>query len=131
MEMSMLDKARKCSRQAQERFYDSICNIVEYNQEKNKQTKITSTYEFFVCQNQPCRISFSSLTNANQTNTTANISQTIKLFIAPEINIKPGSKIIVTQAWKNGRINIYRCSGQVANYYTHQEIKLELYEEYA
>ena len=54
--------------------------------------------------------------------------QTIKLFIAPEIDIKPGSKIDVTHL---GVTTSYKRSGNPAVYHTHQEIMLELWENYA
>ena len=54
--------------------------------------------------------------------------QTIKLYIYPDINIKNGSKIIVTQ---NGKKQEYKNSGEPARYETHQEIMLELFKGWA
>lgn len=63
-----------------------------------------------------------------QSDTGAAISQGTKLFTVPEIQIKPGSKIIVTQ---NGVTTVYSSSGVPAVYPTHQEVILELFEGWA
>lgn len=122
--MNILDKARLRARQAQESMYDGKCTVIEYGKTKDPITKITSKGEITVLADQPCRLSFSSSPAASQTSTTANLTQTIKLFIAPEIEIKPGSKIDVMQ---NGRTTAYKQSGQPAVYSTHQEVILELF----
>lgn len=126
--MNALDKARKRARQAQERLYEGKCTIVEYGKTKDPVTKITSSGEIVVLEKQPCRLSFSSSPATTQTSSTDNVAQTIKLFLAPEIVIKPGSKMIVTQ---NGRMSAYKNSGQPAIYVTHQEIILELFRGWA
>lgn len=56
------------------------------------------------------------------------VSQSVKLFISPDIVIKAGSKIIVTQ---HGRTTEYSNSGVPAVYPTHQEIMLTLFEGWA
>ena len=81
-----------------------------------------------VLSNQPCRLSYSSSGTANQTDTVSNIEHTIKLLIAPEIKIAPGSKLRITQ---NGVTTDYISSGVPALYETHQEVSLELEKENA
>ena len=73
---------------------------------------------------QPCKLSFEKLAAVVQTETAAIASQGIKLFLAPEIMVKSGSKIIVTQ---DGVTSEYSTSSQPAVYCTHQEIVLELF----
>ena len=63
-----------------------------------------------------------------KTDTAAKLTQGTKLFIAPEIKIKPGSKIIVEQ---NGTTTEYSASGVPAVYLSHAEIMLELFEGWA
>ena len=77
--------------------------------------------------NQPCRLSFSSSPSATNGDV-AEINQTVKLFFAPEIKVKEGSKITVTQ---NGATTVYKQSGTPALYDTHQEILLELFKGWA
>ena len=81
-----------------------------------------------VLEGQPCRLSFSSSPNTNQTDTAAQLVQTIKVFLAPEIRVQAGSKLTVTQ---NGVTTEYKSSGEPALYQTHQEIMLELFKEWA
>ncbi len=56
------------------------------------------------------------------------ISQTIKLFINPDVVIAPGSKITVTQS---GETEVFKASGKPAKYDTHQEVILELEKDKA
>lgn len=70
-----------------------------------------------------CRLSHSRTMTTAEDNAVANVVITIQLFINPEILIKAGSKIEVTQ---NGRKQVYKRSGEPAVYPTHQEIVLAL-----
>ena len=117
--------ARKAARQAQESTYKGRCTVIEYRDTENKLSKITRKEEVTVIENQPCKLSFEKLNAVVQTDTAAVISQGLKLFLAPEVIINGGSKIIVEQ---NGRIGEYSASGKPAIYETHQEIMLELFK---
>jgi len=72
---------------------------------------------------EPCRISFSSRANnaATQTDNTANVSQSIKLFIDETLDIPAGSKVEIA---RGGRLFRFECSGHPAVYDHHQEINL-------
>ena len=96
--------AWKQARKAVESRYKGLCDILEKRKVKDE------------------------VTTANQTDTVSNIEQTIKLFIAPEIKIAPGSKLRITQ---NGTTTDYISSGVPAVYETHQEVSLELEKENA
>ncbi len=126
--MSALDKARKRARQALESQYEGRCTVSEYQDVEDPVTFITESKLVEVIKDQPCKLSYSRFPSTNQTETFAGVNQSIKLFIAPEVEIKPGSIISVTQ---NGRTTAYKQSGQPAIYFTHQEINLELYEDKA
>jgi len=106
-----------------ESLYTGICDIYEYQKDTDPVSKITKNIETEVCINKKCRVSYKTISSSEQTDTTDNISQVIKLFIDPNLNVKPGSKIIVTQ---NGRSTSYISSGQPAIYTNHQEIILKL-----
>lgn len=116
------------ARKAIESLYKGSCTIKEYQDVKNPVTHITKKQEVTVLENQPCRLSYSKIASTTQTNAPATVVQTIKLFIAPEIDVKPGSKLVVTQ---NGRTVEYSRSGEPAVYSNHQEILLELFKGYA
>lgn len=119
-----LAAARKRARQAVESRYEGICTITGFAKVRDAQTNITETKEIEYAEGQPCRLSFSSFPSAAGTETAADLLQSIKLFLAPEIEVPAGCKITVTQA---GRTGIYERSGQPAVYATHQEIQLALH----
>lgn len=60
-------------------------------------------------------LSFGSIAAAVQTGTVATVSQAVKLFLSPDITIKPGSKLKVTQT---GVTTEYSSSGVPAVYPT-------------
>lgn len=118
----------KAARKAIESTYEGVCDIVEYGSVRDKKSGITRQEEITVLRSQPCRLSFENLYSAEQTVTAAQVVQKTKLFIAPEILVKSGSKIVVTQ---NGVTGEYSASGEAARYYSHQEIMLELFRGWA
>lgn len=127
--MVSLEAARKAARKAHEStYYEGLCTITEYQPVTDETTKITGQSEKIVVENQPCKLSFEKITAAQQTETAAAVSQSVKLFIAPEIEIKPGSKITVIQ---HGATFEYAVSGKPAVYPTHQEIMLEIFRGWA
>lgn len=126
--MGALEKAKRQARKAIESMYDGVCTISNYQNIEDPITFVTELNEVEVIKDQPCRLSYSSIPSTTQTDTINAVSQSIKLFIAPEVNIPAGSKIVVTQ---NGRTTVYKNSGQPAIHFTHQEINLELYEDKA
>ena len=120
--------AWKQARRAVESRYKGLCDVLEKRKVKDEVTKATVLRDTVALGNQPCRLSYSSSGTANQTDTVSNIEQTIKLFIAPEIKIAPGSKLRITQ---NGITTDYISSGVPAVYETHQEVNVELEKENA
>lgn len=116
-------QARKTQRKAIEELYEHTCTIKEYKSVKDPISKQTKKQEVIVLENQPCRLSYESVKQANQTEANAIVQQVIKLFIAPEIEIKEGSKIFITH---EGRTTEFKHSGKPAIYSSHQEIILEL-----
>lgn len=116
------------ARKAIEHLYDGICTITEHQKIK-LENKSTGFQDVVVQENIPCRLSFKTVTNTKQTETSASeVVQITKVFLAPEIQVKPGSKLTITQ---HGVTNDYCSSGQPAFYVTHQEIVLELFKGWA
>lgn len=121
----MLSKSQVvATRKAIESTYIGQCTITEHQKVK-KENGSTTFKEVVVLSEKPCKLSFEKIANNNQTNSAAILIQTTKLFIAPEIQIKPGSKIKVVQ---NNVTTEYKSSGEPAMYQTHQEIMLELFK---
>lgn len=120
----MVSRARK----AIEMLYRDKCTIVEYQPIKDPITKRTNNKEVVVLENQPCKLSYKNITSTEQ-GKVARIVQTIKLFISPDIEVKAGSKLIITN--QNNVTKGYVRSGESTIYPNHQEIILELFKERA
>lgn len=122
----MLQKIKMVAKKNFEKLYDCKCDIVEY-QEIQKPNKSTGFGEVKVKEQIPCKISYERISTINIVDDNANKKTlSTKLFISPDIEIKTGSKIIVTNSL--GQIKEYQSSGEPAPYDTHQEIMLELFE---
>ena len=114
-------------RQILERMYEGECTITE-RMEYEKPNGSTGFREAMVLVKEPCRLSFQSKEAANAGERASGIGQTIKLFLRPDVPVREGSKITVTQ---NGVTADYTRSGVPAVYETHQEIVLTLWKEWA
>ena len=114
-------------RAAIESLYIGSCDIYEYCAVTNPNNQREEQYEILAYSSIPCRLSFQSSPAAGEGETSA-LAQSIKLFLFPEIAVKPGSKIIVTQ---HGKTEQYKNSGVAAIHSGHQEIMLELLEKRA
>ena len=102
-----------------EKTYEGLCTIKMMT--TIKVDGETTTKEGIIVENQPCRLSHRSNTHTKQGPVNAEVNQTVKLFLAPEVEVKPGSKITVVQ---HGRTYNLEASGLPAVYSTHQEINL-------
>ena len=116
-----IKQAQALARKAQEATYDGRCTDMEHQKAKDPKTKITT-------EDEPCRLSYSSVSAVDQTESAAKTAQVTKLFLSPDVQIKPGAKITVTQV---GVTQNYKCGSVAAVYPTHQEIVLQLSERYA
>ena len=125
----MLSKAQILKvRKAVEELYTGTCRVTEHQKVKDKESKLITYADQVVLENQPCRLIFKSADTAGQNETAVSVAQTVKLLISPDIVIRPGSKITVTQ---NKVTTDYTYSGVTAMYPTHQEITLQLFERWA
>ena len=114
-------------RKALERLWKDRCTVYHRVKVKDPISKLTDSKEMPLLQDQPCKLSFETLTSSPG-DPVGTVSQSVKLFISPDVVIKAGSKIIVTQ---HGRTTEYSNSGVPAVYPTHQEIMLTLFEGWA
>ena len=114
-------------KQAIESLYSGKCTVTVMQQIKNPVTKITESQPVEVIKDQPCRLSFKTASPIGE-GVAGTMSQDIKIFIAPEIDISAGSRITVTQ---NGIETDYCRSGKPAHYQYHQEIPLALFKEWS
>lgn len=101
------------------------CTIYEYEDMTDPVTYQTTQKEVVVLEDEPCRLSYNREQATNIQSGAAVVSQSITLFIRPDLDIAPGSVIEITQ---HGRTTKYKGSGKPAIYTNHQEIVLELYD---
>jgi len=112
----------KMARRHIESLYVGRCEIKEVRSVENLKTGITSPYEWHsVIVNQPCKLSTKTIAEASSEGSVATVAKVVKLFLAPEIRVKEGSRITVIQ---HGMTEQYECSGTPAVYGNHQEIIL-------
>ena len=121
-------QAQRMHRKAIEATYDGTCRIYGMRPVKDPMTKVTRQEEALVQDGIACHLSYSSTAPVAGSDTVTGVAQTIKLFLAPELVVPPGSRIEVTQ---QGRTESYAQSGKAAVYSSHQEILLEIWKEYA
>lgn len=119
----MVDELKQ-AREAIQSLWAGVCNIFGFKDVEDEYGA-TSHAEVMLFENLPCRLSFKNISQTSQTESFAVSSQVVKLFIAPEVYVPPGSVVEVTQ---NGITRKYKHSGISAVYTNHQEIVLEAYK---
>ena len=123
----VLKQARGIHRRMLEQLYEDTCSVYELATEKNPVTKRAEQSERNIAADIPCRISFET---AEPTVTSGNVAEksvSVKLFLAPEVQIRAGSKLMVTHM---GETTAYSSSGVPKLFPTHQEIELKLFERW-
>lgn len=114
-------------RKALESLYTGTCKVIEHKKIKDEVSGKTGFEDMLVIDEEPCRLSFKTSPAVAGIDAAKQI-QVVKLFLSPDVTIKPGSKIIVTQ---NGITTAYTNSSRPMVYGSHQEINLELFERWA
>lgn len=123
-----LEKAMMKARRAIESRYEDTCNIIELQNIYNEKSKKTLPTEVTKYEDKPCKLSYKTISDNQETGTGAKKIQVVELFISPDIKINPGSKIIVTH---KGIETAYKNSGVPSIYNTQQTIILELFDKWS
>lgn len=113
---------------AMKSLWKGLCDVYIIKTDINQHNGRDEPKEVPIYEKQPCRISFSSVSSTPEQDGAPLIQQTVKLFIAKDVNIPAGSKIDVSQ---NGQTRSYAKSGEPAVYSEHQEIMLVPFERWA
>ncbi|MNO22868.1 hypothetical protein D3C76_126560 [compost metagenome] len=109
-------------RAALESTYEGLCTVTEMKDVKDPVSGKTQQQPIIVLANKPCGLSQSTLPSATQTVTSDKVEYDAKLFISPDVVIKPGSRITIVQ---DGMTFEGEQAGKPFKYPTHQEIKLK------
>ncbi len=110
------------------RLWTGRCTIYEYQDVTDPETHQTTQQPVSVLVDEPCRLSYNYEQATNIQSGAAVVSQSITPFICPDLGIRTGSFIEITQ---NNVTERYKGSGKPAVYTNHQEIILQLYEDNA
>ena len=125
--VNTIKAAQKAARKAIEATYFGLLTVTEHKKVKDEVTKLTKWSDVVVLEDCPCRLSFEKIQAAVQSDSTDGIAQITKLFVSPDVKIKAGSKLTVTQ---DNVTTDYTRSGVPAVYSTHQEIIVDLFKEW-
>lgn len=117
-------------RKALERLWKDRCTVYKREKVKDPTTKLTDFEEKPLFQDQPCKLSFETL-NSSSGDPVAVVSQTVKLFLSPDLEIPAGCKIVLTRFNDLERKFTYSKSGEAGVFTNHQEIQLVPFEGYA
>ncbi len=121
----MLSKSQVViARKQVEKMYIGRCTIIAYEDVK-KDNGATKKDEVVKYDDIPCRLVYLNFAPTTDTETIGIVKQVIQLHLAPEIEVRPGTKIVVSQ---NDITTEYTASGEVAKMMTHQEVKLILFK---
>lgn len=110
-------------------LYTGKCDIYEYENDFQTDSKIINQKMFLKYQNVACRVSYYTSSNFvfSKEDTFNNfLKQKVKIFLDNQILIKAGSIFVVTQ---NDKITTYKNSSEPIIYTNHQEIILENYDD--
>jgi hypothetical protein len=102
-------------------LWKDTLTVTEYKEVTNPVNFSTGFEEAVVLENQPCKLSFTTLSSTNQNDTDAKLVQVTKIFLDNAAQIKPGSKITVQ---RGGQTFEFSQSGLPGLFTTHQEIVL-------
>ena len=110
----------KAVRTALERLWKDRCSIFIREEVTDPVTHLTDFEEKPLLQDQPCKLSFETLTSTNG-DEVATAQQVVKLFLSPDVKVPAGCKRTFT----------YSRSGEPGVFSNHQEIMLEPFRGWA
>lgn len=119
------NKARQ--QRALQKLWTDRCTVIVRVKKKDEQSKLTDFVEETLFEEEPCKLSFESLSTTGEGNVPS-LGQAAKLFMSNEKEVPAGSKIIVT---RQGKAFTFARSGEPGWFTCHQEINLELWKRWA
>jgi hypothetical protein len=120
----------KAVRTALERLWQDRCSIFVYEEVTDPTTHLTDFEEKPLLQDQPCKLSFETLSSTNG-DEVATAQQVVKLFLSPDVEVPAGCKIVATRPNDVERTFTYARSGEPGVFSNHQEIMLEPFRRWA
>ena len=106
------------------------CWIFYQDENTDPLTKITGFLEKPLLENQPCKLSFETLSSTSGDELPI-AAQAVKLFLSPDVVVPAGCKIVVKRFNDLEREFTFTKSGEAGVFSNHQEINLTLFKGYA
>ena len=103
--LSAVDRVGDLPNNPLAKLWIGLCTIYEYRDVIDEATYQTTQRLVPALVNEPCRLSYNREQATNISNGAAVVSQSITLFIRPDLVIKPGSVIEITQHGVTERYN--------------------------
>lgn len=94
-----IKQAQALARKVQEATYDGRCTVMEHQKLKDPKTRITTEKDVVVLEDEPCRLSYSSVSAVDQTESAAKTAQVTKLFFISGRADQAGSKDYSNTGW--------------------------------
>lgn len=117
-------------RKALERLWKDRCSVFVKEKVTDPTAHLTDFEEMPLLQDQPCKLSFETVTSTGG-DSVATVTQNVKLFLSPDVNIPAGCKIVVKRFNDLEREFTYSKSGEAGVFTNHQEIQLVPFKGYA
>jgi len=118
------------ARKALERLWKDRCTIIQRVKATDPDTKITDFQETPLLEDQPCKLSFETLTSTDG-EIVAAVQQAVKLFLSPDVAVPAGCKVIITRENDLQREFTFKSSGEPGVFHNHQEINLIPFDRWA
>ena len=110
-----------------EKLYLDIATVIEYREVEDEETHISDFKEIIVHENIPCKLSFNRFPQSGE-GVASSLSFLATIFLAPDLEIKEGSKIVIE---KNGKVYELSNSGVPRMGINHQEIQVNEFKGWA
>lgn len=117
-------------RKALERLWGDRCWVYVQQAVTDPATHLTDFEEKLLLEDRLCKLSFEALSAANGDEVPI-VTQAVKLFLPPEVEIPPGCKIVVRRQGERNREFTFTKSGLAGVFTCHQEIFLTEFKGYA
>lgn len=114
-------------RKAIESLFEDTCSVYEQTEYVDGGRTRKTLACIYRCV--PCRLSFSSISASVAGDGADKISQSAKLFVLPDCEIKAGSRVHIVRA--SGAESDWSMTGEPATYQTHLEYVLTPLKRYA
>jgi hypothetical protein len=106
-------------------LFDGVCDIYRNVLKEDESGISYGTYEK-IYENMPCRISYKSDGQSEESETITRAQQVVRIFFSNECLIESGDIFCVTQ---NGKSEKYKSCGRIRVYENHIECEAEIFDE--